>query len=67
MKLKTKITWNVRIMLQNGKLDNIKQEIKMMKINIPGIGEVKWQGTGKITSRMSKIFQEVQNTREEWL
>ena len=57
MKLKTTIaTWNVRTMLQIGKLDNIKQEMKRMKINILGIRKVRWQSAGKITSGTFEIF-----------
>ena len=40
-------------MLQKGKLDNVeeakKKKKKRMKINIIGIREVRWQGSGKIT------------------
>ena len=43
-------------MLQKGKLENIKQEIKRMKIIILGISEVRWQGAGKITSGTFEIF-----------
>ena len=43
-------TWNVQTMFQEGKLENIKQEMRRMKINILGLSEVRWQGAGKITS-----------------
>ena len=41
-------------MLQKGKLDNVeeakkKKKKKRMKINIIGIREIRWQGSGKIT------------------
>ena len=35
-------------MLQKVKFDNIKQEMKRIKINIPGISKVRWQGAQKI-------------------
>ena len=38
-------------MLQKGKLDNIKHEMKRMKIIILGMSKVRWQGARKITSQ----------------
>ncbi|GFS21179.1 craniofacial development protein 2-like [Elysia marginata] len=43
-------TWNVRTLLQTGKLDNIKGEMDRLKINILGLSEVRWKGAGKIAS-----------------
>ena len=43
-------TWNIQAMFQKGKLENIKQDMRRMKINILGLSEVRWQGAGKITS-----------------
>ena len=43
-------TWNVQTMLQTGKLENVKQEMKRMKINILGLAEMRWKGAGHITS-----------------
>ncbi|GFO36777.1 craniofacial development protein 2-like protein [Plakobranchus ocellatus] len=61
----TKIaTWNVRTMLQKGKLDNIKLEMERMKINILGLSEVRWQGAGVITSGNYKIFYSGGTTHE---
>ena len=42
-------TWNVRSMNQ-GKLDMVKQEMERVNINIIGISELKWTGTGKFNS-----------------
>ncbi|GFN91316.1 reverse transcriptase [Plakobranchus ocellatus] len=61
----TKIaTWNVRTMLQKGKLDNIKLEMERMKIDILGLSEVRWQGAGVITSGNYKIFYSGGTTHE---
>ncbi|GFN81560.1 craniofacial development protein 2-like [Plakobranchus ocellatus] len=57
-------TWNVRTMLQKGKLDNIKREMERMKINILGLSEVRWQGAGVITSGNYKIFYSGGTTHE---
>ena len=55
-------------MLQKEKLENMKQDMKTMKINVLGISEVSWQGTRKITSRTFEIFySEGIDMREEWL
>ena len=55
LKHKVKLPQNVRTMLQKGKLNNIKQEMKKMKIKIPGISKVRWQGARKITFRTFEI------------
>ena len=43
-------TWNVQTLLQKGKLDNIKQEMKRMNLNILGLSEMRWKGAGCIKS-----------------
>ncbi|GFO14762.1 craniofacial development protein 2-like [Plakobranchus ocellatus] len=58
-KLKDKLniaTWNIRTLLQKGKLENIKQEMERMKLNILGLSEVRWKGAGKITSGGHEII-----------
>ena len=40
-------TWNVRTLTDPGKLDNIKQEMKRLGINILGLSEVRWKGAGE--------------------
>ena len=42
--------WNVRTMLQKGKLENIKKEMERTGTNILGLSEVRWRGAGKIPS-----------------
>ena len=42
-------TWNVSAMNQ-GKLEVVKQEMASVNINILGISELKWTGTGKFKS-----------------
>ena len=39
-------TWNVRTLYQGGKLDNVQQVQKRLGINILGMSEVRWPGTG---------------------
>ncbi|GFO50026.1 craniofacial development protein 2-like [Plakobranchus ocellatus] len=58
-KMKDKLniaTWNIRTLLQKGKLENIKQEMERMKFNILGLSEVRWKGAGKITSGGHQII-----------
>lgn len=53
VRYRTKIrigTWNVQTLLQKGKLDNVKQEMKRMNLNILGLSEMRWKGAGCITS-----------------
>ena len=49
-------TWNVRTMHQNGKLDNILQEIERMQIDILGISEMRWTGAGRNTHKGYSII-----------
>ncbi|GFO32942.1 craniofacial development protein 2-like [Plakobranchus ocellatus] len=58
-KLKDKLniaTWNIRTLFKKGKLENIKQEMERMKLNILGLSEVRWKGAGKITSGGHEII-----------
>ncbi|XP_023233867.1 craniofacial development protein 2-like [Centruroides sculpturatus] len=41
-------TWNVRTLYELGKLDNLIQEIKSMRLDVMGICETRWTGTGMI-------------------
>ena len=42
-------TWNVRALFTNGKLENSKQEITRMNVNILDMAEVRWMGAGRFT------------------
>ena len=48
-------TWNVRSMNQS-KLEEIKQEIARVNINILGISELKWPGMGEFNSDDNYIY-----------
>ncbi|GFS06673.1 craniofacial development protein 2-like [Elysia marginata] len=41
-------TWNIRTLLQKGKLDNVKMEMERLNINILGLSEVRWKGANNI-------------------
>ena len=43
-------------MMQKGKVKNVKQEMKRIKINILGLSEMRWKGAGCITSGGYKIM-----------
>ena len=49
-------TWNVRTMHQEGKLDNIIQEMKRMEIKILGIAELRWNNSGLIKKNGFTVF-----------
>ena len=36
------VAWNVRTLLQGGKLENLKEEIRRNKVDVMGISEVRW-------------------------
>ena len=48
-------TWNVRSMNQ-GKLEVVKQEMARVNIDILGMSELKWTGTGEFNSDDQYIF-----------
>ena len=49
-------TWNVRTMLQGGKLENLKEEMRENNLDLLGICEVRWAGSGELRSDEYRIF-----------
>ena len=43
-------TWNVRTMHHAGKLQNVKEEAICLKMDVLGLAEVRWLGSGKLVS-----------------
>uniref|UniRef100_A0A8D9A6I6 Craniofacial development protein 2 n=1 Tax=Cacopsylla melanoneura TaxID=428564 RepID=A0A8D9A6I6_9HEMI len=41
-------TWNVRSLTANAKLENLKQEMKRMKVDVLGISEMRWPNNGDL-------------------
>ena len=39
-------TWNVRTLLQKGKLENVMREMQRLKLKVLGLSEMRWNGTG---------------------
>ena len=48
-------TWNVRSMNQ-GKLEEVKQEMARVNVNILGISELRWTGMGEFNSDDHYIY-----------
>ncbi|XP_042886502.1 craniofacial development protein 2-like [Penaeus japonicus] len=44
-------TWNINTLYQPGKYENIKQEFGRLKVDIMGLSEVRWEGTGIISDK----------------
>ena len=42
--------------MNQGKLDEVKQEMTRLNIDILGINELKWMGTGKFNSESHYIY-----------
>ena len=55
-------TWNVRLMNQ-GKLDTVKQEMVRMNIDILGFGELKWMEMGEFNSYDQHTTWDMQMTK----
>lgn len=49
-------TWNVKTLLQLGKLENVMKEIIRMDIEIMGLSEVRWTGSGKMHMEEGTMF-----------
>jgi len=49
-------TWNVRTMLQPGKLENLKREIEKKNLDVVGLCEVRYDGCGEFTSGEVKMI-----------
>ena len=58
-------TWNVRTLLQHGKLENVKKEMDRLNFDIHGISETRWKGSGRIqTDDHTVIFSGSENRSE---
>ena len=48
--------WNVQTLMQKGKLENVREEMKRIKISILGLSETRWKGAGCIKSDSYNIL-----------
>ncbi|XP_055388534.1 craniofacial development protein 2-like [Condylostylus longicornis] len=49
-------TWIVQGLLQDGKLENLEMEMRILKMDIIGISETHWKGCGEITTKNNNYF-----------
>lgn len=49
-------TWNIRSLFKAGKLANVEQEMRRMKIEILGLNEVRWPDAGKLKTNHGMIY-----------
>ena len=49
-------TWNVKTLFQCGKLDNVRREMKRLKINILGLSEVRWTSCGRLNEEGEEMI-----------
>ena len=43
-------TWNVNTLYQTGKLENLKKEAQRLKLDVVGVSEARWTGSGRTVS-----------------
>ena len=48
--------WNVRTLLQAGKLENLKEEMRRNKVDVMGISEVRWEQSVELMSDEFRMF-----------
>lgn len=49
-------TWNVRSLFVSGKLDNLVLEMERLKINMLGVSDVQWTGSGKCPTKNGTMY-----------
>ncbi|XP_055388330.1 uncharacterized protein LOC129616782 [Condylostylus longicornis] len=49
-------TWNVRTMMQPGKLDEIADEVLKYHIDVAALQEIRWKGCGEIRKRKYALY-----------
>jgi hypothetical protein len=55
--IRTRIgSWNVRTLFQKGKLAQLSREMYRYKLDILGVSEVRWNGSGQIMTTDGKMF-----------
>ena len=55
-------------MYQNGKYGNVKQEMEKLQVNILGISETHWKGSGKLSKNIYQLSNlGVRLMKEVWL
>src|SRR6516225_7306849 len=58
-------TWNVRTLNEKGKLENIKQEMERNRIDILGMSEMRWKGSGDFPSDEYRVVFSAGVVREK--
>jgi hypothetical protein len=55
--IRTRIgSWNVQTLFQKGKLAQLNREMDRYKLDILGVSEVRWNGSGHIMTTDGKMF-----------
>jgi len=57
-KLETRIgNWNVRTMFETGKAGQVAREMGRYNLNILGISECRWRGSGKLKLNTGQVLR----------
>ncbi len=65
-KTETKIAnWNVRTLFRYGKLAQLLRKCEVYQLNIQGVSEMRWTGSGKLCSEGKTMFYSGHEEQEE--
>ena len=55
-RLRTVGAWNARTLLQAGKVENLKEEMRRNKVDVMGKSEMRWVQSGELMSDEFRMF-----------
>jgi hypothetical protein len=59
-------TWNIRSLLQPGKMQEVVEEIIKYNVGIAAVQEISWRGTGQICKKRYSFYYSGSPNRQEY-